>query len=45
MEYLQVKTPFIEKWEKEMEEILTGGEMKSDAIFSCWEKEYVARLS
>jgi hypothetical protein len=41
MEYLQVKTPAIEKWEKEMEEILHNGEFKTDAVLSCWEKEYV----
>jgi len=36
IEYMQVKTPFIEKWEKEMEEIFTNSELKSEA-FSCWD--------
>jgi len=39
MDYLQVKTPFIEKWEKEMEELLSGGKLESDSFFSCLEKD------
>ncbi len=39
MEYLQVKTPFIEKWEKEMEDLLLGGEAKTEGVFNFWEKE------
>jgi len=36
MEYMQVKTPFIEKWEKEMEEMFTNSELKADT-FSTWD--------